>query len=64
MFKSIITWYARFRASQFLAEGESQIKYQEDVAVEPAKVEPAKKERPDLTEDVLDELDYYYRPLW
>jgi hypothetical protein len=63
MFKSILNWYTRFRASQFLAEGESQglyeIQHQEDVAVEPAKVEPAKKERPELTEKVLDELDYY-----
>jgi hypothetical protein len=42
MFKSILNWYARFRASQFLAEGESQIKHQEDVSVEPSKVEPSK----------------------
>lgn len=50
MFKSIITWYARFRASQFLAEGESQIKYQEDVSVKVA--------LPDLPENVLTKSQY------
>jgi hypothetical protein len=50
MFKSIISWYARFRASQFLAEGESQIKYQEDVGVKAA--------LPDLPENVLTKSQY------
>lgn len=45
MFKSIITWWK----SQFLAEGESQIKYQEEV----------KPYKPELPEKVLRELDSY-----
>jgi len=44
MFKSIIVWWK----SQFLAEGESQIKYQEDVSVKAA--------LPDLPENVLTKL--------
>jgi hypothetical protein len=45
MFKSIIAWWK----SQFLAEGESQIKYQEDV----------KPFKPELSEKTLDDLDNY-----
>lgn len=48
MFKSIVQWWK----NQFLAEGESQIKYQEDALVSP--------EKKDLPEEVLDELDYNY----
>jgi hypothetical protein len=44
MFKSIISWWK----NQFLAEGESQVKYQEDV----------KPDKPELPEKVLRELDY------
>lgn len=45
MFKSIVQWWK----NQFLAEGESQIKYQEDAA-------PVK---PELPEKTLRELDNY-----